>query len=213
MTLVAKNLACVRAERLVFSAVNLSAGRGDLLVLRGPNGSGKSSLLRLLGGLIPAADGEVSWQGQNLTKTPEDLRLVVHYAGHLDAVKTPMTAEENLIFWAALHGASGSAGEALVASALDAFDLTALAATPVHYFSAGQKRRLGLARLLTSHRPVWLLDEPTVALDALSVERLRTVVNTYRKDGGIVLAATHIDLGMGDEQVLDLSAPGGEVAA
>jgi len=208
MTLAARNLACIRAERLVFEEIFLSAGPGELVVLRGPNGSGKSSLLRLLAGLLPAAGGEVSWNGQDMTRDRGELGQLVHYAGHLDAVKPPLNVAENLRFWAALYGETGAARAAVVDHALEAFNLTGLSDTPALYLSAGQRRRLGLARILTSKRPVWLLDEPTVALDAASVAGLREIVGKYRQDGGIVVAATHVDLGMGDERVLDLSAAG-----
>ena len=167
-------IAAFRGERLVLRDVSLSVAPGGALLLLGPNGSGKSTLLRILAGLRRPDAGSITWPGP------------VAYLGHLDAIKPGLTAAENLAF-AASRGGS-------LTQALDAMDLTALAQTPARLLSAGQKRRLALARLLLAPAPVWLLDEPTLGLDATSVERLGTALATHRATGGIVVAATHLPL-------------------
>jgi heme exporter protein A len=183
----AAGLAAFRGERLVFRDLDLSVAAGGALLLTGPNGSGKSTLLRLLAGLLRPATGQLLWNGQDaLSDLPEHARRVV-YVGHLDAVKLALTARENLQFAARLGGGD-------VGAALTTVGLEALADLPARMLSAGQRRRLALARLALGHAPVWLLDEPTLGLDAAAVERLGAMLASHRAGGGMVVAATHLSL-------------------
>ena len=183
----AAGLAAFRGERLVFSDVDLAVAAGGALLLTGPNGSGKSTLLRVLAGLLRPAGGTLLWEAEDALA---DLALHarrVAYVGHQDAVKPGLTAAENLRFAARLRGSS-------VRVALAAVGLDELADLPGRMLSAGQRRRLALARLVLSGAPLWLLDEPTLGLDAASVERFGAVLEAHRAGGGIVVAATHLPL-------------------
>ncbi|MEE8187917.1 MAG: heme ABC exporter ATP-binding protein CcmA [Kiloniellales bacterium] len=205
-----RDLICVRGERRVFEGLDFALPAGGALLLTGPNGSGKSSLLRLMAGLLRPAGGALLWDGKPVNQGPEAQRGRLGYLGHLDAVKPILTAEENLSFWAALGG--GGAGE--VARALEAFALEPLRDVPGRMLSAGQKRRVALARLIAVPAGLWLLDEPTVGLDAESVERLAQAAAAQRADGGRVVAATHIGLDLPGAEELDLArfAPAPEAA-
>jgi len=204
-----RSLTCVRGERRVFQDLDFTLPAGGALVLTGPNGSGKSSLLRLMAGLLRPAAGTLSWGADRpVAEDPEAHRARLHYLGHLDAVKPVLTLAENLAFWARLRAASG-AGPLDVAGAMAAFDLTALAAVPGRRLSAGQRRRLALARLLAAPAELWLLDEPTVGLDRASLVRLAAALAAHRAGGGRVVAATHapIDLPGAETLALDAFAP------
>jgi heme exporter protein A len=194
-----EGLACVRGERIVFRGLDFGLARGEAMLLVGPNGAGKSSLLRLIAGLVPLAEGRLTWDGLAVADDPDAHRARLAYAGHLDALKPAMTLAENLGFWARLAGAEGA-----IDAALERFDLADLADLPARFLSAGQRRRLGLARLALDARPLWLLDEPSVSLDAASVARLAALVAEHRARGGMVLAASHVDLGLDGASVLDL---------
>ncbi|OIR09070.1 cytochrome c biogenesis ATP-binding export protein CcmA [mine drainage metagenome] len=185
-------LACLRGERMVFASLDFALDAGGALLLLGPNGSGKSSLLRLLAGLLKPAAGRLAWNDQPVADDREAHSARVHYVGHHDAVKPVLTVWENLRFWAGLH--SPAAGDALTAGALERFDLKRLAEVPGKLLSAGQKRRLNLARLLAAPAPVWLLDEPTVALDRASVKRLEADMARHRAEGGMVILSTHAEI-------------------
>ncbi|MCH8924595.1 MAG: heme ABC exporter ATP-binding protein CcmA, partial [Proteobacteria bacterium] len=182
-----RDLLCVRGERRVFEGLSFALAAGGLLVLTGPNGSGKSSLLRIMAGLLRPAAGALLWDGAPVRDDPDAHAARLQYLGHLDAVKPVLSAAENLMFWAALHGG----GAAEVTRALDGFDLGALAEVPGGMLSAGQKRRVALARLLAAPAEVWLLDEPTVGLDAVSLARLTGAIAAHRARGGRVVVATH----------------------
>jgi len=195
MELIAEGLACRRAGRLVFEGVSLCVGAGEAAVLRGPNGSGKSSLLRVLGGLIPPAAGTATL-GDRPISDGEAWRERVALAGHQDAVKPALTVRENLAGWAEMFGRPGRVEEALAR-----FGLDALAEDPAGWCSAGQRRRLGLARLLVVDRPLWLLDEPTVSLDAASAEVFAGVVKAHCAAGGLAVAATHVALGFDGPEI------------
>ena len=204
MDLVVSDLACRRAGRRVFAGVSFRVEAGAATALRGPNGAGKSSLLRVLAGLIPAEAGTATL-GETRLADREAWQEQVAYAGHLDAVKPQLTVEENLAAWASLYGAA--AGR--VGAALERFGLTPIADYPAAYCSAGQKRRLGLARLLVAERPLWLLDEPTVSLDAAATETFADAVRAHVAAGGAALAATHVPLGFegGPVVTLDRAPP------
>ena len=195
-----RDLTCVRGERRVFAGLGFSLPPAGALILTGPNGSGKSSLLRLMAGLLRPAAGALTWDGAPITEEPTAHRLRLHYLGHLNAVKPVLTAAENLSFWAVLGG--GRAAQA--AGALEGFDLGALAGVPGQLLSAGQKRRLALARLLASPAELWLLDEPTVGLDQASVTRLNAAVAAHRAGGGRVVATTHVPLDLPGAETLAL---------
>ena len=181
MGLTVTDLTSIRGGRLVLDRLSFTLASGETLILRGPNGAGKSTLLRALAGLLPAT-GRVELDGRALGR--EARADAVAYAGHLDAIKPQLTVAENLRFWAGLFG-----GDA--AAALAAFDLGPIADRPAHLCSAGQKRRLGLARLLVAPRRLWLLDEPTVALDADAAARLLAAVGAHTAAGGLAVVATH----------------------
>ncbi len=189
MRLEVTDLACQRSGRPVFDGVSFSVGSGQVLALRGPNGAGKSSLLRVLAGLLPASAGKVALEGVELGQDAERFTGRIAYAGHADAIKPQLSVAENLAFWAALFGARDAS------DAIAAFDLADIAHRPAHACSAGQKRRLGLARLALSRgRPLWLLDEPTVSLDPAASARLFSVIRNHCATGGAAIIATHIPL-------------------
>jgi heme exporter protein A len=196
MEIVGKALACERGGRLVFENLDVRATGGRMLVLRGPNGAGKTSLLRLLAGLAEPAAGDL-----NLTGAPGDGDITgqVHFIAHQDAIKLHLTVEENLTFWAGFLGGGD------IETALDAMNLRALRQFQAQRLSAGQKRRLGLARLALAPRPVWLLDEPTVGLDTASQALLAKLMNAHLGTGGIIVASTHIDLPVASTDVLDFA--------
>lgn len=183
----ARDLACLRGERVVFAGLSFSVPAGAALLLTGANGAGKSTLLRILAGLLSPTDGAVFWRSEDVAADPVAHASRLRYLSHQDAVKPALTVVENLAFFARLWG--GAAGPALAAVALGG-----LADLPARVLSAGQKRRLALARLILAPVPIWLLDEPTTGLDAASVERLGPLLAAHRAAGGIVVAATHVPL-------------------
>ena len=196
-----QNISCFRGGRVVFSDLNFSLRTGEALTLIGPNGSGKSTLLRLMAGLLNLPSGAISWNNENIAEDPERHNARLHYIGHLDAVKPTMTAFENLTFWSGLRKGS-SAG---IEHALDILGITHLKNVHGRFLSAGQKRRVNLARILASDATLWLLDEPTTALDARSTEKLLSAITHHREQGGMVILSTHHDLGLSSNKQLDLS--------
>ncbi len=193
----AEGLAAFRGERLVFRDLDFSVRAGGALVLTGANGSGKSTLLRLLAGLVRPIAGRLLWNGEDALADLPSHAARVTYLGHLDAVKPGLTVAENLRFSASMSGG-------VVDDALEALDLGDLADVPARFLSAGQKRRLALARLGLSTAPLWLLDEPTVGVDVASQERVGTVLKAHRARGGIIVAATHVPLPLDDVAELRL---------
>src|SRR4051812_28062088 len=179
----ADNLACRRSGRLVFEGLSFTLSDGAALIVTGRNGAGKSSLLGILAGRLAPAAGALSIAGAGERTLPECL----HFVGHRDALKGALTAEENLAFARDLLGDAALAPRA----ALAAVGLEHAAALPVAYLSAGQRRRVALARLLVAHRPVWLLDEPTAALDAAAQATLVRLMRAHLAAGGLLVAATH----------------------
>lgn len=186
MRLNVTNLACERGERRIFEGVSFALAPGDALVILGRNGAGKSSLLEILAGRLHPAAGRIELAEAGERTLPECL----HYVGHRDALKSALTAQENLDF------ARDFLGNPALSSrdALDAVGLAHAARLPVSYLSAGQRHRVALARLLVAHRPLWLLDEPTSALDTASQEALRGLLEDHRAKGGIIAATTHAPL-------------------
>ncbi len=182
------DLAVARGGIVVLTGVGFTLRPGRALILRGPNGVGKTTLLRTLAGLQPAVSGSISLPAESLA-----------YASHADGLKATLTVAENLRFWASVHGTG------TIVPAVEAMNLRALADRRAATLSAGQKRRLGLARLLVTGRPVWMLDEPTVSLDAASVALFAGVLRGHLAAGGSALIATHIDLGLPEAEVLDLA--------
>ncbi|MBY0337121.1 MAG: heme ABC exporter ATP-binding protein CcmA [Acetobacteraceae bacterium] len=183
----ARDLACWRGERLVFADLGFVLRPGEAMLLTGANGAGKSTLLRVVAGLLPAMEGTLLWGGADALADRVAHGARLRYLGHMDALKPALTARENLDFFRRLHGGDTDA-------ALDALDLRPLADLPARVLSSGQKRRLALARLALAPAPLWLLDEPTVGLDAASVERLRPLLAAHLGRGGMILAATHLPL-------------------
>ena len=187
-----ESLHCIRGERTVFAGLDFSASSGSALILQGPNGSGKSSLLRLMAGLLRPASGSLFRDGLTIEDDPEYHRSSLHYVGHYDAIKPVLTVSENLSFWAGVRGETKSVG-----AALERFGLSPLADMAARLLSAGQRRRLNLARIAASPAPLWLLDEPAVGLDDDSVDRLQVGLGAHRDAGGIAVIATHSDLSVG----------------
>ncbi len=181
------NLAVARGGVTVLRGLTLTVEARQALILRGPNGSGKTTLLRTLAGLQPPAEGSFA--------LPPDS---VAYAAHADGLKSTLTVAENLSFWSQIYGGPG------IDHSLQALNLTQLTRRRAGELSAGQKRRLGLARLLVTGRPVWLLDEPTVSLDVASVALFADAVRNHLGTGGLAVIATHVDLGLPEATVLDL---------
>ncbi len=204
--LTADELVCVRGGRRVFEGLSFALAPGDVLVLRGPNGSGKSSLLRLLAGFLAPAGGRLAWAGAAIEDDLSAHRARLHYVGHADAVKSPLSVRENLAFAVALGGGPGGRSlEAALEVGLGGFDLEALAEVPARHLSAGQKRRLALARLLAGARPLWLLDEPGVGLDAANRARLERALAAHRAAGGLAVLATHGDVAVANALLLELA--------
>ncbi|MBL6957365.1 MAG: heme ABC exporter ATP-binding protein CcmA [Rhodospirillales bacterium] len=197
------DLTCVRGERIVFAGLGFGLAAGGALVLVGPNGSGKSSLLRLMAGLLPPAEGGLDWDGEAISEDPESHGGRLHYVGHLDAVKPVLTVAENVQFWSGMRN-GGKPSEEASLKALEVLGIAHLADIPGRFLSAGQKRRANLARILSAEAPLWLLDEPTTALDVAAIAALEDAIGKHRAGGGMVVISTHADMALDDTQTLDL---------
>ena len=189
MRLSALDLACHRGGRDVFAGLSFAVASGEVLTVTGRNGAGKSSLLRTIVGLVRLVQGKLSLEGGDPELT---IAEQAHYLGHQDALKPSLTVAENLRFWAGFLGAPAVD----IPPALNAVGLDELADLPAAYLSAGQRRRLSIARLIAVKRPIWLLDEPTSTLDASAQERLAGLMQTHLTEGGLILAATHGAIGL-----------------
>jgi len=198
--LVAENLVLERGGRNVVDGLSLRLEGGAALVLTGPNGSGKSTLLRALAGYLRPRSGSVRIIGAGEDR---EVGEVCHFVGHHDGIKTHLTAAENLAFWAAYLGGPADVS-VRVEAALQRFALDALADIPAGYLSAGQKRRLALARLVAAERPLWLLDEPTVSLDTSSIDVLIAAINGHLATGGMAVIATHVPMALAPMQQVRL---------
>jgi heme exporter protein A len=196
------NVEAVTIERgghVIIDGLSFSVGAGGALVLTGPNGAGKTTLIRALAGFLTPTSGSIQVVGAD---NDAELAALCHYVGHRDAIKPRLTVAENVAFWGAYLGGPAHGTDA----ALDACGLLDLADVPAGYLSAGQKRRLGLARLLSAPRPIWLLDEPTTSLDAEHQRQFAGLIEQHRAGGGMVIAATHMDLGLASARSLQLTA-------
>ena len=191
-----RGLSCRRGERLVFANLSFALAPGGLLLLRGPNGSGKSSLLRVMAGLLKPEEGGLHWHGMPIAGDPDAHRARLAFLGHLDAMKPALSASENLAFWC---------GGASVAPALTALNIAPLANRPVRLFSQGQRRRLALARILASRSLIWLLDEPTNALDDEAVTIFVQLLAQHRKAGGMAAIALHGESDLPEAATLNLA--------
>ncbi len=199
MSLILDALSCHRSGRLILSGISATVPPGSALILRGPNGVGKTTLLRCLAGFLPITGGSATLDGRNITDQSEAIAL----SGHLDAVKPQLTVDETLRFWAAMHGAA-------MGDVAEAFNLADLTDRPAGQLSAGQKRRLGLARLALTGARLWLMDEPTVSLDADSTGLVAAAVSRHLAGGGIAVISTHQNLSLARAETLTLSAPKAE---
>jgi heme exporter protein A len=202
MRLLAEGLSARRGEELIFNDISFVLAEGEALIVTGPNGSGKSTLLRVLAGLLAAESGRLFLEdGPPGFEHPHELS---HYLGHRNAMKQELTVEENLSFWQRFLGDSpGGAGTDLAAAA-EAVGLGGITHLPFGYLSAGQQRRMAMAKLLVAYRPIWILDEPTAALDAGADRLFAGLVAAHLERGGIVIAATHQPLGIGQTQALQM---------
>ena len=183
-----EGLAVRRGGRMLFENLRLTAPAGTVTLVRGPNGAGKSSLLQAMAGVLPPAAGTIAYRGR---EADAELASSLHFVGHQTGVKTRLTLAENLDFWAKMFGATGGLSPE---AALEAVGLGGRGGLDAGYLSAGQTRRLALARLLVAPRPVWLLDEPTAALDAEGDGMVEGLLGAHARGGGIAIVATHHDL-------------------
>ncbi|MBL8567119.1 MAG: heme ABC exporter ATP-binding protein CcmA [Hyphomicrobiaceae bacterium] len=205
MQLVAEDLVLSRGGRVIVDRLSFTVASGEALLLTGRNGAGKTTLIRGLAGFLAPTSGKVRLDGFD----PErDMREACHYVGHQNANKAALTVIENLRFWQRFLGGQPASAESdqRLLDAMERFELEPLADIPAGYLSAGQKRRLGLCRLLLAPRPLWLLDEPTVSLDAQSTALLAEIVGEHTAAGGLVLAATHLPLGLSRTRELRLGS-------
>ncbi|MFY9971570.1 MAG: heme ABC exporter ATP-binding protein CcmA [Roseiarcus sp.] len=201
MRLRAWQLAIERGGRRLFSGLSFEVGQGSALIVTGPNGAGKSSLLRALSGFLPVQAGGFALEGGDPERT---LGEEAHYLGHADALKGALTANENLAFWAGALG--GEPSREASGAALARVGLAHVIDFPARALSAGQKRRVALARLLVAERPLWLLDEPTAALDAAAQAAFAAIMRVHLDSGGLIVAATHAPLGLEGASELKLGA-------
>jgi heme exporter protein A len=195
MRLSAEGLGSTRGGRILFQGLSFVVGAGEALMVVGPNGSGKTTLLRLIAGLLSPTAGRIA-----LADSEDPVSEAVHFVGNQDALKGALTVGENLAFYKSLFGGAGDA----VNAALGRMGIGTLAMLPAEVLSAGQRRRATLARLLVSHRPIWLLDEPSNTLDADGQTLLARLMQEHRTRGGIIVAATHVRLDLPGEREISL---------
>jgi heme exporter protein A len=190
MRLVAEGLSGERGGETIFSGIDFIVSDGDALIVTGPNGSGKSTLLRIVAGLLPPAGGSIRLEGGG-EQVPGPA-AACHYLGHENGMKPALSVAENLGFWQGFNGAPALG----VGEALEAVGLETVTDLPYGYLSTGQRRRIAIARLLINHRPLWLLDEPTAGLDRRSEEGFAGLMAGHLREGGMIVAATHVELGL-----------------
>ena len=185
-------LGCVRGDRRLFSGLDLSVSPGTFVQLTGPNGSGKTSLLRILCGLLTPAEGEIAWQGANIRSLAEEYVAQVTYLGHRHGIKDELSAVENLRISNALNGVSSVKN--VLFEVLGQMGLAGRESLPARLLSEGQRRRVGLARLIVSNTKLWLLDEVLTSLDKGAVSLVRSLIENHVAEGGIAIVATHQEL-------------------
>ncbi|GAA5539817.1 MULTISPECIES: heme ABC exporter ATP-binding protein CcmA [Brucella/Ochrobactrum group] len=198
MRLEAENLGGERGGETIFSNLSFTLDGGEALVVTGPNGSGKSTLLRIICGLLAPEEGRIALieDGASLP-----VQAACHYLGHQNAMKPALSVRENLLFWQRFNGA----GALDIDDALEAVNLPGVEHLPFGYLSTGQKRRVSIAKLLVSHRPLWIVDEPTAGLDKASETRFAVLMRDHLQQGGMIIAATHIPLGLEGANTLDMA--------
>lgn len=208
MKFVGENLTCNRSAREIFSKLHFEVRSGEVLLIKGKNGAGKTSLLRLMTGLSRPVTGSIHWDDGDISCFPEKHRQRMIYVGHADALKSVLTVSENLQLWIAIRGITQ--GKELVNEALSTFGLSDLRDTPVGELSTGQRRRVALSRLLAAHSSLWLLDEPTIALDDDAIVILTNSINQHRRQGGMAVIATNAPIDISAERLLDLGRHEGD---
>jgi len=195
-SLTAEKLACVRGDKKLFDGLNFRVTAGQALAVEGANGAGKTSLLRMIAGFLAPAAGRILVKAAaGESDDAEERGKSVGWLGHQDGLKPQLSVREQLDFFASLYGNKADS------AVLEQVGLARQADLPCRYLSAGQKRRLGLARLLASKRPLWLLDEPFAALDASGQQLIAHLMARHCGEGGIIVAATHEPLGLGNESL------------
>ena len=210
MGLNVENLAARRGDDLLFSQISFELQPGEALVLTGANGSGKSTLLRVVAGLLRPEAGHVSFVG-TVDGEARPAGEVSHYLGHRNAMKPELSVDENLSFWQDFLGDSDGGKGLSILEAAEEVGLGGITHLPFGYLSAGQQRRFALAKLLVAYRPIWILDEPTAALDAAADRMFARLVSDHLAAGGIVLAATHQPLGLDGVKELRMKGFAGTV--
>lgn len=204
MRLTAETLSARRGEDLIFKDISFDLQKGEALILTGRNGSGKSTLLRVVAGLLRPETGRVTWHS-DAAESGMRAAEACHYLGHRNAMKAELSVFENLSFWKDFFGHFEGGAGLSVAEAAEAVSLGGITHLPFGYLSAGQQRRMAFAKLLVSHRPVWILDEPTAALDVNAEAVFTTLIKAHLAKGGIVLAATHQPLGLENAKELRMT--------
>jgi heme exporter protein A len=203
MRLTATELACVRGGRVLYDGLSFSLAAGETILITGPNGSGKTSLLRQIAGLLPLDAGKIAFEGG------ENIQEETHFVGHQAASKDALTVAENLSFWCELYGRPRMPAE----GALEKLRLGALQDLPARVLSAGQRRRLALARLIAIRRPLWLLDEPDAALDTEGRATLLGILAEHRAGGGMAIVASHGTLNIAPSRAIAIGAEAKAAAA
>ena len=191
--LTVRQLSCERDDRLLFRGLDLSVSAGEVVQIQGANGSGKTTLLRILCGLNDEYQGEILWQGKQVQQCRSQFREALFYLGHSPAIKRMLTPLENLRWFSA---AQGQGDDEAISAALKRFGLAGYETFPCYLMSAGQQRRVSLARLCLSKARLWVLDEPFTALDSTGVEMLEGFLAEHARTGGAVVLSTHHDLRM-----------------
>lgn len=197
----AKNLTCIREDRILFESLDLSVFSGDIIQIEGPNGAGKTSLLRILSGLSSPYSGDILFDGNNINKVRELFYQNLLYLGHLAGVKGEMSAQENLAFNLALQGLNPDLAE----ETLEKVNLLGFEDSLASHLSAGQHRRISLAKLWQTKAPIWILDEPFTAIDKAGVKNLESLFLNHADNGGCVILTTHQDLNIPKERIKKLT--------